>query len=97
MSWFSKLTRGAKKFANGAYKDVIKPVGKEVGKVAKGVANTATGALNNVTNLGKNLTNPILWVLGGIAVVILLPKILDSEAAKEAVRSSKESATAAAL
>jgi hypothetical protein len=88
---FRKIWRGVKK--------VFKPVGKVIKKVGgyaesavKKIGSTGGKLLDTGANLGKNAANLIspsnivMYVGGFIAVVFLLPRILDSAAAKEAAK-----------
>ena len=65
---------------------------KTVEKVGSKVGNFAGKSLDNVNALQKNVTgllspsNIVLYVGGFIAVVYLLPRILDSSAATEAAK-----------
>ena len=59
-----------------------------VGGLGNNLLNTAGGLVNRGLDVGTNLINkpfellssPIIWIVGGIIVVMVLPKLLESGA-----------------
>lgn len=93
MSW-KKFVGGVKNFGRkstkfvsdagkGVYKEVLKPVGREVFGLVKDARKTAQGLQKNAVGL----TSPsqiLMYGVGIIVVISLLPKILDTKAAEKA-------------
>jgi hypothetical protein len=95
MSWFKKLKKGIKQAGKSAFNDVVKPAAEAGYNAAKKVEQKAEkiggGLLNRVDDTLKNgpfglfkSSNMLLYAGVAIAAIVVLPRILDSQAAKTA-------------